>query len=180
MATKRPEPTRKKRKINVELLLGLSAIFLSFAALIVSVFQTKIAREQQHAAVWPYLQAMYASDAIGGSRYYILNKGVGPAIIKGVEWKFSDSTYSGTREFVAAEIGYPRQLGRSEMGAGDVFSVGDGITLIEVTKSDSLREIVYQKINNELFSLKVVYSDVYGNCWELKDGATRQLSNCPE
>ncbi len=174
------EPKRVKRKINIELLLGLSATFLSLGALIVSIFQTKIAREQQHAAVWPYLQTMHSSDAAGGGRFYIQNKGVGPAIIRDVEWKFRDSTYSGTREFVVAEIGYPRQLGRGEMGVGDVFSSGDGRDLIEVTNSDSLRNVVFLKLNSESFSLRVVYSDVYGNCWELKNEETRPLASCPK
>lgn len=37
------EEAKRKRKINIELLLGLEATFLSIAALIVSILQTKIA-----------------------------------------------------------------------------------------------------------------------------------------
>ena len=47
---------KKKFKIDVNVLLGLSAVFLSASALIVSIIQTTIFKEQQRATVWPNMQ----------------------------------------------------------------------------------------------------------------------------
>lgn len=75
-----------KRKISIDFLLGISAVFLSASALIVSIFQTTIFREQQYASVWPHLEII-ASLRSGSYDYGIENKGVGPAIIKDIAFK---------------------------------------------------------------------------------------------
>ena len=166
-------------RLNIELLLGLSATFLSFAALTVSIFQTKIAREKQHASVWPYLQTQI-STTTNVFRYGIVNKGIGPAIVKEVEWRSGDSTYKQTHEFVLNEIGSGKGLGRSSFAPDAVFSPEGSLSLITVYDNDSLSNIVSAKLDNESFNLRVIYSDVYGNCWELDQGKTRQLATCPE
>lgn len=173
------EEPRKTRKINVELLLGLSATFLSFAALIVSVFQTKIAREQQHASVWPYLSASF-SNAENSYAYKVSNFGVGPAIIRNVSWEMGDSVYSSTFDFIRGEIGFPKGLGRSEMESGYVVPANNSLALIEVYDNDSLSRLMEKKLTSSSFRLRLIYSDVYGNCWEMKMGKTKPLSECPE
>ncbi|WP_461114717.1 hypothetical protein [Spirosoma jeollabukense] len=69
-----------RRRINIELLLGISATFLSLAALVVSIFQTKIAREQQQKSVLPYLQVRHQIKN-NGIAIFLENEGVGPAFI---------------------------------------------------------------------------------------------------
>ncbi|KAA6438364.1 hypothetical protein FEM33_16860 [Dyadobacter flavalbus] len=173
------EEPKKTGKINIEVLLGLSATFLSFAALIVSVFQTKIAREQQHASVWPYLSASF-SNAEHSYSYNVNNFGIGPAIIRNVSWEMGDSVYSSTFDFIRNEIGFPKGLGRSEMESGYVVPANNGLSLIEVNDNDSLSRIMEKKLTSNSFRLRVIYSDVYGNCWEMGTGKTKPLSECPE
>ncbi len=175
----RPGKPKKGRRLNIELLLGLSATFLSFAALIVAIFQTKIAREQQHASVWPHL-SVTASNSDNSYDFGVNNFGIGPAIIKSVRWKIGDSIYNNTFDFVRNELGFPRGLGRSEMRQGHVMTPNDGLALITVNNNDSLARIVADKLSGNSFNLQLIYSDVYGNCWELKNGDTNQLSDCPE
>jgi len=89
-------PVPLRRRINIELLLGISATFLSLAALVVSIVQTRIAREQQHASVWPYLQIL-ASNFDNELHYGLENKGVGPAIIRDFEIAYRGKTYKNVR-----------------------------------------------------------------------------------
>ena len=56
-----------RKKINVSLLLGISAVFLSASALIVSIIQTTILRDQKYATVWPYIQATAMNTNVGYS-----------------------------------------------------------------------------------------------------------------
>ena len=63
---------------------------------------------------------------------------------------------------------------------GFILKSGDPIELIGVYENDSLALQVSEKVESRPFNLHVVYSDVYGNCWELNSGKTVQLSDCPE
>jgi hypothetical protein len=172
-------PLLPKKRINVELLLSLSATFLSLAALTVSIFQTKIAREQQHASVWPYLQLGASSNGTEYN-YGIMNRGIGPAIVKEVEWIYRDSVYKHTHEFIYNEIGFAKGLGRSKMEPNEVFSPTSGVSLITVYGNDSLVNIVSKILESDLFRLRVTYSDVYGNCWRLDKDKTEKLADCPK
>jgi len=173
------EESRKTGKINFELLLGLSATFLSFAALVVSLFQTKIARKQQHASVWPYLAA-FNSNSANSNSYKVKNYGIGPAIIKNVKWETEDSVYTDTLEFVRSEIGYSKGLGRNEMESGYVITPEVALSLIEITDNDSSPQLIDGKLTSNSFSLRVIYSDVYGNYRELNKGKSKSLRECPK
>lgn len=95
--------TEQKKRINIELLLSLSATFLSLAALIVAIFQTKIAREQQQKSVMPYLQIRHQ---ITDSQLQIIleNKGVGPAFIKYTWIKHNEKGAPTYEKFLVHEL----------------------------------------------------------------------------
>jgi hypothetical protein len=95
-------PTPKKR-INIELHLSLSATFLSLAALIVSIFQTKIAREQQQKSVLPYLQIRH-EIADNNLQIILENKGVGPAFIHNVQMLHNQQTAQDYNSFISSEL----------------------------------------------------------------------------
>lgn len=167
-----------KRKTNVELLLGLSAVFLSASALIVSIVQTTIFKEQQYASVWPYLQPT-TSSTTGSYSYGLQNKGIGPAIVKKFEYTYKGSTYKNTREAFEAVFGKnARGVGFSDASEDYVFKADESISTLSVYLPDSLiREIVY-RWESDSVNLKVTYSDVYGNCWLLDNGVTTRLKSC--
>ncbi|WP_221393308.1 hypothetical protein [Dyadobacter sp. NIV53] len=170
--------SKPARKFNIELLLGLSATFLSLAALIVSIFQTKIAREQQHASVWPYLQ-IASSNRVGNYRFGIENNGVGPAIVKKVEWQHKTKTYESSREFIWEQIGRDKKgIGFGAIAPESVLKPGDNFELIGIYQNDSLARQLMHKVESDFFNLRVIYSDIYGNCWQLDQGKTRQLTDC--
>ena len=169
-----------KKKINVSLLLGISAVFLSASALIVSIIQTTILRDQQYATVWPYIQAT-AMNASGTYSYGIENKGVGPAIIKDLKYTYNGVNYDNTRKM------YTALFGENYTGAGFtvtdknyVIKSGEGLEMFSVNRPDSLISDIIYRWEREAVNLKIIYSDVYGNCWQLDGGITSRLSSCPD
>ena len=169
-----------KKKINISLLLGLSAVFLSASALLVSIIQTTILREQQYASVWPYLQTS-ASFTSGYYSYGIENKGVGPAIIKDFEYTYNGSSYRKTSEVFLALFGENvKGVGFSDISKDYVFKSGESISVLSVSLPDSLINKIIYRWESDSVNLKITYSDVYGNCWRLDDGVTTRLSSCPK
>jgi hypothetical protein len=181
------KPVVPKNPINIELLLGLSATFLSFAALIVSIFQTRIAREQQQASVWPYVQV--SSNHLDNDFVLLLkNNGVGPALIKKAEFG-----YRGTSELshikLLNQIMSTGTPGDSLLKAsrfwndilpGDVLKAGDEIEIYKTLNSGYLADFLGNVISDSTFQFRITYSDVYGNCWLLNHGKVTRLDDCPE
>jgi len=174
------EATVPKKKINVDFLLGLSAVFLSASALIVAIIQTTIFREQQYAAVWPYLQTTYSFRS-GFYDYGMENKGVGPAVVKSMEFRYQGVSYANTRELFSAVFGENfKGIGFSDVNTNYVFKSGEGISLLTVDLPDSLINNVIYHWESDSITLSVTYADVYGNCWKLEYGVTTRLSSCPD
>jgi len=169
----------RKIKLNINLLLGLSAVFLSASALIVSIIQTNILSEQQYKSVWPYMQVSTSSSR-GSYSFGIENKGVGPAIIKDFEYTYKGQRYSQTRDVFHAMFGNNMAgIGTSEINKEFVFKSGDAVSILTVNRSDSLvNEIIY-RWESDSVNLRIIYSDVYGNCWQLDNEVTTRLESCP-
>jgi len=169
-----------KRKLNVDILLGLSVVFLSASALIVAIVQTTIFKEQQYASVWPYLQTT-ASFRSGSYDYGIENKGVGPAIVKSFEYTYKGSSYSDTRAAFSAIFGENiRGVGFSGTSKDYVFKSDEDLSLLSVNLPDSAINSIIYRWESDSVNLKVTYSDIYGNCWLLDNNVTTRLTSCPD
>lgn len=169
-----------RRRINIELLLGISATFLSLAALVVSIFQTKIAREQQQASVWPRIAT--SSDVLDLNFYFtVANQGVGPAIIKSVDTAYRGRNYSSLSELLFQQTGrldggYLYANLKQEM----VLKAGDEYELFKVTRNDEPLSFKLQEvIKDSSFHFRIRYADVYGNCWQLDRDKVTSLGKCP-
>jgi len=169
-----------KRKLNVDILLGLSVVFLSASALIVSIVQTTIFKEQQYASVWPYLQTT-ASFRSGSYDYGIENKGVGPAIIKRFEYVYQGTSYVNTRAVFTALVGENiKGVGFTDVDEDYVFKPEEAISLLSLDLPDSVIRQVASRWESDSVNLKITYADVYGNCWLLDNGVTIRLTSCPD
>ncbi|UFH53819.1 hypothetical protein [Spirosoma sp. KNUC1025] len=170
-----------KRPINIELLLGISATFLSLAALVVSIFQTKIARDQQQASVWPFLQTLQ-SNLDQEFHYGLENKGVGPAIIKEYKLSYRGKAYPDIQALFFDQIGRrtPGGKGFSGVASGAVFKPGESLDLLFVGGNDSIIQRTEAMLIDTSFRLQIQYADVYGNCWQLDRNKVKALGKCTE
>lgn len=181
-----------RRRINIELLLGISATFLSLAALVVSIFQTKIAREQQQASVWPYLQTpkSHVDDEFSLN---LANDGVGPAIIKNVEVYYQGKLFDNHNTLfrqqlrerllkVVKDSGKQFNYGYlyGSMQKGNVLKSGDSVNLLSTVHNERVAELLESVVNDTSFHLRIQYADVYGNCWQLDRNNVTSLGKCSE
>jgi hypothetical protein len=169
-----------KRKIwNVEIMVGLTAIIVSISALVVSVMQTRIMREQQYAAVIPMLQYYFTNSETDNENrkakfeFTVVNKGIGPAIIKNAQFVYKGKVYdeSERSRLTADMIGdsLPYYFTYSSIGKGAVMQSGDAF---KVWQLDTWSENNY-KLEKEMreaggkgdFDFWICYEDVYKNAW---------------
>jgi hypothetical protein len=173
-------PAPRKRRITVELLLGISSMVLSLGVLGVTVVQTNIARGQQYASVWPFLKVDIAQ--IGKQvTLFIKNKGIGPALIKRADLRLRGKAYPSYEEL--ARTGRdPRlngkYLGSATLEAGDVVQAGEEIKLLQIDSDRPEGWRAFMTDGN--FAMNVVYGDVYGNCWLLANERVRPIGRCAD
>jgi hypothetical protein len=167
-----------KDRITVELLLGITATLLSLGALVVTVVQTAIAREQQRASVWPYL-------LIDDGRFddkitvRVENKGVGPALVRQVMVTSRGQPAPTLKSLLNSQIpGYtgPRLTGA--LSPGSVLKSGEELILFQIDRDAKSADRLESFLAEPTFVLRVVYSDVYGNCWAATSRAV-EPARCP-
>lgn len=169
-----------KRPINIELLLGISATFLSLAALIVSVFQTKIAREQQQASVWPRVAA--SSGVLDLNFIYVVtNQGVGPAIVKSIETFYKGRKYATLPMLLREQTGHLNGgFVYGSLEPEDVLKAGDEYEMFKLMRNDEpLSDKLAKVVNDSSFHFRIRYADIYGNCWQLDNNKVTELGRCP-
>jgi hypothetical protein len=79
-------------RISSNRIVSISAFLISIGTLVTFVYQTKLMREQQNAAVLPYLEMWY-TDTPEKFEINIYNKGLGPAFIQDYKIYKNDSIY---------------------------------------------------------------------------------------
>lgn len=179
-----------KRRINIELLLGVSATFLSLAALVVSIFQTKIAREQQQASVWPHLQADY-SKTDNEFVWNIINNGIGPAIIRSVAVHYRGREYRDAYQLMNEQIQLFDKNTKNHKTVhvnlfyggvfpGNVIKADGELTLGRLSENEGIADSMARVIRDSTYHFIVNYSDVYGNCWQLDGDKVTAIGECPQ
>jgi hypothetical protein len=166
---------------NSDKILTFAAMFISCLALTVSIVQTRILQKQSQAAVWPRIDIW---DSYGGD-YYILevvNQGVGPAIIKNIEYAFRDTVLYSVVDLIKY-IGKQDRISRN----GDDISINFGYSEImkgRVIKPSEAIEIYNAKdsigvrLGFEYFEeldIKIEYCSIYEHCWKFEDDHTIDL-----
>jgi hypothetical protein len=169
----------KQIKINRDTTVAFSAIVMSIATLIVSVYQISLMRNQLHTSVWPYVEWLYNN---ANNQFYITveNKGIGPAIIKGVEMKLDEEPMGSNSELLKTLLGNSHFNFINSTVKGRVISPGETVEMLHVFDSKAARAIDSLLLWNSsahTFELRICYCSVFGDCWET-DGNTIIKSQC--
>lgn len=165
-----------------EKILSASALLVSISTFIVFVYQTNLIRKQQFMSVYPHLQlSNYGSGSLE-YKYVLINKGVGPALVKSVKIiSPSGKTYEDFIDYVANQINEKDSIwfSHSNIYQGRLIAVDEEIFLIQMTdnkyvkeydlpintleKADRMRGI----LNHDSLKVEIQYESIYGERWTI-------------
>ncbi len=168
------------------MITAVAAVFIGLCALVVSIYQVQIMRQQQRelseqrrAEVWPHLE--FGKGEYGREvRFMLVNTGVGPARIERVQVRLNGAPLSTWTALLDSVLKRERYSYSQSQMSGRVLPAGDEIVALVV--ADTLFESVGPEI--EAASLTFCYCSVYADCWEYTlgfDGETTRetVQACP-
>ncbi len=174
--------SKNKRKINwtPEKVMSTSAVLISLISLIALFYQLKLSREenalirkQQSANVLPHLSIAFSTSP---EQYQItfVNKGVGPAFIKEVEFsmngnkKFerSDFLFNEIRSIVKEREEEGIAMSTYSFQKGEVIPAGQEVNILTV-RGESSTELFRKHFSSIDIDYSIIYEDVYGARWKL-------------
>ena len=177
MSTSTASDPRRAR--NWDALAAVIAALIGVLALLVSGYTAYVQRQQVRAQVWPYLMtANYDTE----SAIKLLNKGVGPAIVKSMRVLVDGKPKHGWRE-VATALGLERVPLRTSTITDNVISGGEVVPMLVFGDAE-----VYHRFRKESGSrsgLEICYCSTLDECWlyaaidPMARAAQKQVDSCP-
>lgn len=166
------------KKINTNLLVASSAVFISLCALFISVQEMKIMRVQQKASMYPYLTLgwTYSSDGFGVE---LKNSGNGLAKINSYKI-FNDSIYF--KDWLQVLKTYMPDA--KKIGYGNIITSGNVRNLM--ISPNETKKLIFIAWNDESRALQplledikitISYESLLGEYWIIKDGIPKLLNS---
>ncbi|MEO6346624.1 MAG: hypothetical protein ABIO60_01820 [Aquaticitalea sp.] len=158
-------------KIKEGLIISIAATFVSFCALGITLYQTRILKQQLYASVWPRLEMNHTWNNVKNT--YLLNienNGVGPAIIKEVRIEYKNQVFNDFGDLAIA-VAIDNQL-------ADEDSYWDKSDLLPETVIPQQKQkqllFIGEKEHFDAFikalkniNVTIVYESLYGDAWQI-------------
>ncbi|MGD1890396.1 MAG: hypothetical protein ACFB15_07350 [Cyclobacteriaceae bacterium] len=165
-----------KKFWNSDKIVSTSAIVIGIGSLIVVTYQTNLIRNQteliqreQRTSVMPYLQL--GSRIPDGKReeIYLVNSGLGPALIKEVWVRTEDGDYAMDLDtYILENYPYEGLISVESVEIGNLLPAGEEYTMIGVEDSqDSSFVKLGDQLNGGRIIFEVTYESLYGERWLL-------------
>jgi hypothetical protein len=184
---------RKTGLPRLDLVLAISAVFISGVSLYVAIEHGKTERDLVAANSWPFLQA--SIDAGGGASHDniqlgLFNAGVGPAKLKWLEVFFDGAPVSSARDLLRRCCGLP-DTGRDNQTLGltldyqveRVIARDEEVHLVTLAH-DKADTAVFGRLSQNLLRLKfqACYCSVFDQCWtsNLIGADATEVKVCPK
>lgn len=153
-----------------QMLVGLSALLLSFCGLFIAIYEASLIRQAQRASVWPHVEVV-PSTSQDTVKLIVQNTGVGPARIRAAAVTYEGETLAGWSELIRRTTGeepdgFYRNLINGRVLSGDspqevIFRVsGKNGAAARATVPPLGREILEGTVD-----VTVCYCSVYDECW---------------
>ncbi|MEO7989010.1 MAG: hypothetical protein ABI663_05675 [Chryseolinea sp.] len=164
-------------KWRPDFIVAVLAVVIGLCTMFVYIYQAKVMSKQLHSSVWPFVEII-SSNGSSGINIKVVNKGVGPAIIKkhriildGVEYK---ETAIDTILFKLVGRNLNRDISAVQ---SRVLASGEKISLLEIT---SPRDAISldSAIRKHTFNIELCYCSIYDDCWTSKKGKTESCDSC--
>jgi hypothetical protein len=157
--------TNKSRKWwkDAEMITALSAVFIGVVALIIGAYQAKVSSDQRAASVWPYLEV--SRYIIQGEQYgfTMINKGVGPALIKQMEVLVDGKPMKGWSTAIRTMINEDINIKSIYSSTNkSVIAVQESRKMVDVKDKQTIQKI---QAADDNIAIKVCYCSIFKDCW---------------
>jgi hypothetical protein len=174
VAVPAPGPPRRWDAVGV-----IVASLVGLLALLVSGYTAYVQRQQVRAEVWPHLTVLYQEVE---HQLTVFNKGVGPAIVRGVQVTVDGKPQQDwSHVFSALHLPVPDY--RHSTLSGSVLGPGENLpALILPTEADYLR---FRQAMNAHALMDICYCSTLDECWTFEDRhppdrpVVQQVAECP-
>ena len=163
------ESQKKSHFLNPDMLIAYSAILVGLCALVVSIYEANIFRQQQKASVWPCLEFSFSTG--DGFSYILKNKGVGPAIIKWVCVKVDGESVKSWGEYLhnifdgdSVKLNF-----RTSFISDRVISADEEIKLLSFDDPVAIHRVISQM---DRVSFEICYRSIFEDYWIIKSDSS--------
>lgn len=156
---------RKDRTDVVDRIVAICALIAAGAAVFIAVYEARLTRAHHRISVWPYV-SQYNSYADTTYTRNVVNRGLGPAMVKSFQVSVDGAPQSNWGEAIAQITGMPEpgRMVYSTFGNGTVLLPGHTATVLTLPPGDVARHF-YVNVNRERLRTRVCYCSLYGECW---------------
>ncbi len=168
------------KKINVDRVVGLSAMLISLITLIMFIYQTNIMYKQSRLSIRPRLSFTTKYHYSAGKLEYstiLKNKGIGPAIIEKTEIELDGKKYPMDLEYFFNKT-YPKMkewgnfTNFSNLAVGATLSADESRILFAYEFDEKYTEEIsrYLKVEDQEklpFNIIIEYTSMYEEKWKI-------------
>ncbi len=186
---------------RLNFIVALCAIMISGASFYATFLQANSAEQQVKAMTWPLIEFAHGNYDVEAREedltLTLRNAGVGPAIVKSVEFKHRKQSYASLNQFLNACCGeayeqYAENVKQNQFNAakwtlttspssGIILPVNGEVDFLSMLKNEN-NNALWQKINEERWNLdlEVCYCSLLENCYVTdKPGQVMEVPACP-
>jgi hypothetical protein len=177
---------------KLDLVIAVSAIFISAVSLYVAIEHGKTERDLVAANSWPFLRRMLDAHygALTDVAVGVSNGGVGPAKIKSLEIFFDGVPATSDLDLLRRCCGLKNETMKSQIPEGIGISVvdetvmrpGEDNPVLEVRRLKSAPEVPDRLVASLLhITFRACYCSVLDECWrsDLSSTRTQPVRSCP-
>jgi hypothetical protein len=142
---------------------AIVAALIGLMALAVSGYTAYIQRQQVRAQVWPYL---LVGNYDPESAMKVLNKGVGPALVRSVRMFVDDKPQADWKHVLAA-LDIPNDGLQISTLSNNVLSAGESMTMIKLADADTYKR--FRDAARVRATMEICFCSTLGECWLYSD-----------
>ncbi len=170
-------------KLNTDRILSVSAILIGLMTLVVYFIQTRLIIDQQHAGVWPCIELSGTNDFKGTKdkesfSVNVMNKGIGPALIKKVEIKYRGKVFNDFGDVFREATGSSNFINSSLEGR--TMASNEVIQPVQIPLSIEGHKFAQVFYHRDTTQVKIYYQSVYGKCYVSSGFEVKELPDCSD
>jgi hypothetical protein len=171
-------PPRPKR--DPEFWIAIGALIISGLAMLSSLMQVSVQRNQERAMVWPHVSARPSFSA-EGYQFTARNKGLGPALVRDVAILVDGKRVPGWIEALDVLLGPGHGYGWERISANDlqdsVLGADESSRLFAIAWDDRLRRAFP---GDSRIEVRICYCSFLEECWISRAGLDHErVDRCP-